>query len=198
MQRLLIGLVMLSLARVATAQVMPEQVATSFWNWHELRQPSGALTAVELAEVRSLVTKEFACLLEVAAQFQSHFLKIAPDEKPPFAEGDFFTSSAFERPTKFKIESVRSHQITATAVTRFYSEGDSSWIDRLELRLENGQWKVADIKRGGPFEFGNSGSFLRQLYGAMSEEIPAAFWSGRAARNCGERPNPSLERTRER
>lgn len=193
MRRSLIGLGILSIARLASAQATPEQVAGSFWDWHALRQPSGALTADELTEVRGLLTMEFACLLEVAGQFRLHFSKIAPDEKPPFEEGDFFTSSAYERPAKFKIESVQGHSTMATALTRFYSEDDSSWLDRLELRLENGQWKVADVNRGGPFEFGNRGSFLGQLYAAMSRDIPAASWSGRVARECSERPNNSLE-----
>ncbi|HEU0068801.1 MAG TPA: hypothetical protein VFQ26_05995, partial [Nitrospiraceae bacterium] len=89
------------------------------------------------------MTQEFACLLEVAGNFRLHFSKLYPDDKPPFEEGDFFTSSAYERATKFEIESVQAHPTTATAFTKFYAEDDASWVDRLQLRQENGQWKVA-------------------------------------------------------
>jgi len=198
MRRLLICLGMLSLACLASPQDFAEEAAEAFWGWHALRQPSGALTADELAEIRSLVTQEFACLLELAGKYRLHFSNLYPDDKPPFEEGDFFTSSAYERATKFEIESVQVNSTTATAFTKFYAEGDASWVDRLQLRQENGQWKVSDVDRGGPFEFGNSGSFVNQLYAVMSRDIPDASWNGDVARNCRERPNTSLERTRER
>jgi hypothetical protein len=198
MRRLLICLGMLSLACLASPKYSVEVAAKAFWGWHAKRQPSGTLTSDELAEVRSLVTHEFACLLEVAGKFNLHFAKLYPDDKPPFEEGDFFTSSAYEPATKFSIESVQVNPTTATAFTRLYAEGDASWVDRLQLQQENGQWKVSDVDRVGPFEFGNRGSFVNQLYAAMSPDIPAASWSGDAARNCRERPNNSLERTRAR
>jgi hypothetical protein len=198
MVRLFICLGMLSLACLASPKNSVEVAAKAFWSWHALRQPSGTLTADELAEVRNLLTQEFTCLLEVAGKFNLQFAKLYPDDKPPFEEGDFFTSSAYEPATKFRIESIQANPTTAIAFTRFYAEGDASWVDRLQLRQENGQWKVSDVDRGGPFEFGNRGSLVNQLYAAMSPDLPAASWSGTAARNCRDKPNPSLERTREK
>ena len=163
-----------------------EEVAAAFWNWHAATQPSGALTREELAPVRSIVTTELACLLELAEQFKLHFSKLAPGEKPPFAEGDLFTSSAFERPTAFTIESVQINAATASAVTRFDSEDKVNWHDRLQLRLQDGEWRVANVERSGPFEFGNRGSLVQELYSAMSQDIPGGSWSGRRARNCKE------------
>jgi hypothetical protein len=198
MQRPLSALVLVLMACVADAQTPPDQIAISFWKWHALRVPSGALTTEELVEVRSLVTSDFMCLLEIATQFRDHFATVTPDEKPPFAEGDLFTSSAFERPSRFEIAKVQTYATKATAFTKFDAPDNISWRDSLSLRLENGEWRVADVVRGGQFEFGNAGSLVRQLYSAMSEDLPAGSWSGASARRCVEQPNKSVERTRER
>lgn len=198
MQRPLSALVLVLMACVADARTPPDQIAAAFWKWHALREPSGALTTEELAEVRSLVTTDFMCLLEVATQFREHFAAVAPDEKPPFAEGDLFTSSAFERPNRFEIARIQTQATTATAFTKFDSPDNISWRDSLSLRLEKGEWRVADVVRGGQFEFGNAGSLVRQLYSAMSEDVPASSWSGASARRCVEQPNNSPERSRGR
>jgi len=97
--RTLAGLLMASMACTGLAQSSPESVAASFWSWHAKTQPDGALTRQQLDQVRETLTKDFACLLGVAEQFMTHFAKLYPQEKPPFAEGDLFTSSMYERPT---------------------------------------------------------------------------------------------------
>lgn len=161
-------------------------------------QPSGALTTEELAGVRSLVTKEFACLLEAAAQFKHHSSRIAPSDKPPFEEGDLFTSSAFEPPLEFEIGSVQRGATTATVSTIFHAEENVTWQDNLQLRYEDGEWRVSDVQRGGAFEFGNRGSLIQQFYSTMSRDLPAASWSGQSVRACNERPKQPLEQTRQR
>ena len=88
MRRLLICLGMLSLACLASPKDSVEVAAKAFWGWHALRQPSGTLTADQLAEVRRLVTKEFACLLEVAGKFNLHFAKLYPDRQASFRRGN--------------------------------------------------------------------------------------------------------------
>jgi len=182
--RALICLLVWAAACDAHAQPGPENVSRAFWTWHARTQPDGALTQAQLGEVRDLLTPDFACLLEVADQFQSHFAARFPQEKPPFAEGDLFTSSTFERPTRFEITSVQVEATTAKVTTKFHGADDTQWEDRLELRLEGGKWKVADVERSGPFEFGNRGSLKQNLYEAMSRDLLEGGWNSQPARDC--------------
>lgn len=167
------------------AQPAPAQAAEAFLTWHAERAPSGAPSAQELVELQGLVTKELVCLLATAGKFRDRFAQLAPNDKPPFVEGDLFLSAAYERAAKFEIELVREHVQTATVLAHFYDGDGGDWRDRLHFRREDGRWRLADTDRIGRFAFGNAGSLLRGLYEAMGSDIPAARWQGRTARRCG-------------
>lgn len=172
---------------MAGAQPSARSAAETFLKWHAERAPSGAPSARELGELKGLATRELVCLLSAAAQFRDYSAKIAPNDKPPFVEGDLFSTSAYERATRFEIELVREHEQSATVLAHFYYGTEFDWRDRLHLRIEGGQWRLSDVDRIGRFEFGNAGSLKRELYEAMSGEIPAPRRLRRLASRCKEK-----------
>ena len=107
----------------------------------------------------------------------------APTEKPPFTDGDLF-SSLFEGPTAFTVGKAVSaaaapggrlgdlqvpvdlvHTIDPAA-----GGGEpATWTDTVLLREENGRFVVADIAFGGGWDFANKGTMIAALRAGLGE-----------------------------
>ena len=107
----------------------------------------------------------------------------APGEKPPFTDGDLF-SSLFEGPTAFAVGKAVSaatapdgrlgdlqvpvdlvHTIDPAA-----GGGEpTTWTDTVLLREENGRFVVADIAFGGGWDFANKGTMVAALRAGLGE-----------------------------
>lgn len=181
--RLLIALLAV-LASTAQARAPgPADAVAAFYNWNIKSGTGGAPNPAEQAHIAPLVTSELHCVLSSAWRMMERYRVSYPDEKPPYVEGDLYSSS-FEGPAAFEILNVKSSgKDRAVAVVRLTVDDvgpPSYWRDRVHVRFENGAWRVADFERNAGFAFGQAGSLLRNLHANVDAPVPAVGYPGAA------------------
>jgi hypothetical protein len=161
----------------------PELVVADLYAALAAARPSGAPTDAQRLTLAPLLTAELTGLLQRADAARSAARVAAPGEKPPFTDGDLF-SSLFEGPTAFAVGKAVSaatapdgrlgdlqvpvdfvHTIDLAA-----GGGEpTTWTDTVLLREENGRFVVADIAFGGGWDFANKGSMVAALRAGLGE-----------------------------
>lgn len=125
-----------------------------------------------LAQLAPLLTPELRDLFSAALREQRRCRDKFPDDKPPWIEGDIFSSS-FEGFTSFKAAASRpAKQGREVTVSFVYAEGKTrvKWMDALMLRNVEGRWLVDDIFYRAHFAFSSGfGSHLK----SSLKRIPA-------------------------
>jgi hypothetical protein len=109
-------------------------------------------------------------LMEAAKREQLEFMKKFPDEKPPWIEGDFF-SSLFEGPHRFQVlgTEVKGDRANVRVEQERTEGGDTvKWTDTLLLVKTPEGWRVDDMRYGGSWDFANTGT----LRDALAPEEP--------------------------
>ena len=151
----------------AASQPSPHDVATSFHTTLARLHPSGAPTEAQRAELAPLVSREFLALLARADSVRSAARRAAPGEKPPFTDGDLF-SSLFEGPTSFATSEAESIAVDAWRVPVALEHAPAGtpptrWTDTLLVRIEAGRPVVCDVRFDGTWDFASKGSLLARL-----------------------------------
>lgn len=161
----------------------PELVVADLYAALAAARPSGAPTDAQRLTLAPLLTAELTGLLQRADAARSAARVAAPGEKPPFTDGDLF-SSLFEGPTAFSVGKAVSaatapggrlgdlrvpvdlvHTIDPAA-----GGGEpTTWTDTVLLREENGRFVVADIAFGGGWDFANKGTMVAALRAGLGE-----------------------------
>ncbi len=161
----------------------PELVVADLYAALAAARPSGAPTDAQRLTLAPLLTAELTGLLQRADAARAAARAAAPTEKPPFTDGDLF-SSLFEGPTAFTVGKAVSaaaapggrlgdlqvpvdlvHTIDPAA-----GGGEpTTWTDTVLLREENGRFVVADIAFGGGWDFANKGSMVASLRAGLGE-----------------------------
>jgi hypothetical protein len=111
-----------------------------------------------------LLSPDLRRLIEAAQVEQAKDMQEHPDEKPPWIEGDLF-SSLFEGARTFDVGTpVARGDRAVVPVQLTCGEADSivRWSDTLVLVREADQWLVDDILLQGDWDF-KSGDSLRQI-----------------------------------
>lgn len=111
------------------------------------------------------LSKPLWTLMEAAKREQLEFMKKFPDEKPPWIEGDFF-SSLFEGPHRFQVVGAEIKGDRASVrVEQERTEGGSTvkWTDTLLLLKTPEGWRVDDMRYGGSWDFANTGTLREAL-----------------------------------
>jgi len=145
----------------------PSDVATRFHQTLARLHPSGAPTEAERAELAPLLSHEFAMLLAHADSVRAAARAAAPNEKPPFTDGDLF-SSLFEGPTSFQVAAVESigpdaWRVPVTLEHAPAGTPPTRWTDTLLVRTEAGRRVIHDVRFGGTWDFASRGSLLAGL-----------------------------------
>ena len=132
-------------------------------------RPSGAPTPEQRNELAPLMSMELVDLLQRADAARAAARAAAPMEKPPFTDGDLF-SSLFEGPTAFTVGEPQTGAAGEwrVPVTLTHSMGaadtkPTQWTDTIVLREESGRFVVTDIAFGGQWDFANKGALLAGL-----------------------------------
>ncbi len=161
----------------------PEQVVADLYAALNRLRPSGAPTDTQRLILAPLLSAELTGLLQRADAARTAARAAAPTEKPPFTDGDLF-SSLFEGPTAFTVGKAVSaaaapggrlgdlqvpvdlvHTIDPAA-----GGGEpATWTDTVLLREENGRFVVADIAFGGGWDFANKGTMIAALRAGLGE-----------------------------
>lgn len=131
---------------------------------------SGLPDGRQLARLSGLLSARLTALIESARAHQARFMREHPDEKPPFIEGDLF-SSLFEGPSGFEVGAVRLDGDRARVTVRFRHRDEPAgrdvtrWEDDAWLVRERGRWRIDDVEYRGDWPFAARGRLARNLAG---------------------------------
>lgn len=126
---------------------------------------TGAPSPEQLAAITPFLSAELRDLLDSASAVRDAATAAFPDDKPPFAEGDLFTS-LHEGPTAFTVEREVAAAGGYRIPVRFRDERPSprfEWTDTVVVREAAGRLVVADVVYGGTWDFANHGTLMALL-----------------------------------
>ena len=172
---LVLGASLIGCAETFAADQAQDAAAAFYRSYLALRKsggPSGIPGEAQLVRLAPLITSELRELFGAALQEQKRCAKQFPGDKPPWIEGDIYSSN-FEGFTSYSAANSRPRKGGREVVIRFtYAEGKDSvkWSDTLVLRNEAGRWLVDDIFYRGHFAF--TSGFGKNLKSSL-KSIPA-------------------------
>lgn len=154
----------------------PDAVVSRFYQTVIRSGVTGAPTRKQLADLAPFLTTELHDLLQDARGLSEREAAVHPDEKPPFVEGDLF-SSLFEGPTDLTIEASAeggSRRLVAVRLMDVRLTPTVSWTDTIVVREEGGRLVIADIRYGGTWDFAKRGSLVASLRATLSPDSMTA------------------------
>jgi hypothetical protein len=121
-----------------------------------------------------LLSADFALVIRRAQEVQARFRREFPEDKPPWIEGDFF-SSLFEGPTGFTVgkpalEGAGTRARVPVAMEHAADGTTTRWTDTFLLVRERGAWRLDDVEFGGTWDFAARGSLKDALRESLEEE----------------------------
>ena len=143
----------------------PAYTVDQFYNQYLQLNIGGLPNAEELKAIGPFLSKEIKDLIAADLKKHQQFIKDNPDEKPPWIEGDLF-SSLFEGATEYKIGKTTQTGNTAkveVALRRKDDSGESNWTDTVVLAKSGKKWVITDIIFNGDWEFETGSSLLNVL-----------------------------------
>lgn len=156
----------------APAAATPAEVVGGFYAALQASGLRGAPTAEQLAQIERWLDPSLRDLLREARRAHDAARAAAPTEKPPFNDGDLFTS-LFEGPAAFTVVAVESPaQDSSRRVTVAFTQGElpnvTRWQDYVILRPGEGGFRVVDVEYGGNWDFANRGSLVQSLRAGLA------------------------------
>lgn len=141
------------------------QTIRSFYQTYSAMKTSGLPDAAGLVRLGPYFSAPLRKLIQTAQTTQARCQKKHPDEKPPWIEGDMFSSS-FEGFTRFQVVTAGAPKGSATVykVNFEYVDRNSkvAWTDEVALIKEGGRWVIDNIFYRMNSAFGNgNGPALR-------------------------------------
>ncbi len=170
--------VLILVCREGFAADAARDAATNFYRGYAKLRAAGGMSGIpdrkQMARLSPLLAGELRGLLAAAKREQERCAKRFPNEKPPWVEGDVFSSN-FEGFTSFRVDAskARGRGRERTAAVRFQyagGKGRVNWNDELVLRNEAGRWRVVDVVYRARFAF--TSGFGTHLTDAL-KRIPA-------------------------
>lgn len=142
----------------------PTDVVFKFYaTYQSLGHIGGLPPDAELAKLAPFFTPRLRGLIAGARRVQTEFARDHPDEKPPFVDGDMF-SSLFEGFTTFEVGRVTKLPHGAYRVEVRFSHRDeahatavTSWKDAVLLLPSQGSLKIDDFEFLGEWPFAQKG-----------------------------------------
>jgi hypothetical protein len=121
--------------------------------------------ATQLTAIAPYLTDSLAHALDRARATREAAEKSAPGEKPPFADGDIF-SSLFEGRTAQVVKDSLARGDSTLVLVQFTNDTQKppvQWQDTVVVVKQGGQFRLADIRYGTAWEFGFRGRLLTLL-----------------------------------
>lgn len=146
----------------ATSESTPASRARAFYELYLKLNVRGLPDAAQEKMLAPFLNPKLQQLVSTAKREQAKYIKQHPDEKPPWIEGDLF-SSLFEGAQSFVIGPVRIKGPRAEVDINLENrEGGSivQWSDTLILQRDESGWRVWDIVFKGDWQF-KTGNSLR-------------------------------------
>lgn len=163
-------LLLLLLACSATASAQPARssprnTAEEFYRTYIKFQIRGLPSEGELKTLSPMLSPDLKRLFENAARIKAKYVQEHPDEKPPWHDGDLFTS-LFEGAQSFKVGTpvMRGNRSEIPIELVFSGDGSTTrWSDTLVLVRNNNRWLVWDVLFKGEWAFKQGNSLRRVL-----------------------------------
>lgn len=150
---------------IADSDAGPTKAAREFYDELKIRKVDGLPQGDAWSALTPLMTESLVKAFQVAHKEQAEFIQQQPDEKPPWIEGDLF-SSLFEGPQQFAVGKAKVAGDTASipvTFTRIEGAETVKWTDTLKLRQMRKVWLVDDVIYQGEWAFGNKGTLRDAL-----------------------------------
>lgn len=154
--------------REAVAAEIPEDPQSAARVFYAELRRLGLRSLPAVAEWEPFAPRATPALTEAikrAQTEQAEFMKKFPDEKPPWVDGDLF-SSLFEGPQRFEIGEAKitgdRAEVPVTCV-HTYGGDTAKWTDILILTKTESGWLVDDLRYGGTWDFAAMGTLREAL-----------------------------------
>lgn len=141
----------------ASAPSSPQRAVSDFYRAFIAHPSPGLPEGKDLARLRPMLSDRLYTLITSALQYSDEVAKAHPGDKPPFVDGDPFTSN-FEGPQSFAITRVDGNDVHVT----FTYEG-GQWEDVVVVKEERGRYVIDDVRYGGAGEFNPPGLLSEHL-----------------------------------
>ncbi len=151
----------------AAGQPSPVQVVESFYGRYLKLGVSGLPDRKQTETLTPFLSADLAKLLAMARGRQAAAIKAHPGDKPPWDDGDLF-SSLFEGAQRFRVDQATVSDRNATVPVHLENRtGDQTtrWTDTFVLTRAADGWRISDVKMGGDWAF-KQGATLRKTLGA--------------------------------
>ncbi len=153
-------------AALANAMSTPAGAAETFYRTKMELKIDGLPQEWQLANLTGTITPELNRVFDKASFTQAAFIINKKEGKPPWVEGDLF-SSLFEGVTTFKTGAASITGTTAEvplALTHTAHGQTTQWTDHLILKQVNGgSWLVDDLRYGGTWDAAARGTLRQRL-----------------------------------
>jgi hypothetical protein len=163
---------LIAVSSAVHAQEPATTAATRFLAAYQKMHAAGLSGLPDRRQLRALaphLTPALARRFEAAMREQRRCAKKFLDDKPPWAEGDMFSSS-FEGFTSYKVAAGPSDGEVSVAFEYLDGKDRVEWRDTLMLKKLDGKWRVDNVLYRATFQFTSGfGSDLR----SSLEAIPA-------------------------
>ena len=153
------------LTHAQMAGIYPTAVTSNFYDKYLALDVRGLPDKDQAWELSRFFSSQIKTLIKINRRKQEEFIKKHPDEKPPWIEGDLFTSS-YEGATSFRVGKMRIKGATreVDVLLHHVSESDKvKWTDTVILKRENKKWVIANIIFKGKWQFKTGSSLLNAL-----------------------------------
>lgn len=153
------------LTQAQMAGIYPTAVTENFYDKYLALDVRGLPDKDQAWELSRYFSSQIKTLIKTDRRKQEEFIKKHPDEKPPWIEGDLFTS-LFEGATSFRVGKMRVKGATreVDVLLHHVSESDKvKWTDTVILKRENKKWVIANIIFKGKWQFKTGSSLLNAL-----------------------------------
>ena len=141
----------------------PEGVVRHFYTAYlEIHPPGGLPDTDQLSQLSPFLSSRLRRLIADALRYDKDFARRHPGEKPPFVDGEFFSSN-FEGATHFDVGSVERQGAGYRVSVEFEyrdpgrPEDPFHWKDAIIVVEERGHLVIDDVEFLGDWPFGNHG-----------------------------------------
>jgi hypothetical protein len=179
MHRLIISLVILLMLLNGCSKTnntnLPGSVVEHFYKTYLSKRTGGLPYGRDLEELRPLLSDNLNRLINEALEYQKHFIALHPDEpsssggpaiiyKPPFIDGDYF-SSLFEGPNSFKVIKTEAgaNDSFSVHVQFVYDQSVAGCEDVIIVIKERGVYVIDDVIYSGAGNFNPNGRLSDRL-----------------------------------
>jgi hypothetical protein len=158
---------------LATEAASPQSRAaaaasTTVSDFYEMRQRlgrSGLPDEGEMKAYRAFLCAPLSASMDAARVRQRLYIDDNPDDKPPLAEGDLFSSLFEGADVVTPADTEISGETARVSMSMRFGEGDKAvrWKDDVLLARDQGSWCIADVEYRGDWPFANKGKLSAKL-----------------------------------